>query len=210
VFLGVLVAVAVFPGCDLLENIFASKPDDFKAHGLFTCRFYVEGEWVEVVTDSKIPCVRDQITGQYLPVYARTARDSEVWVQFVEKAYARAVGNYESIQKTKVPEALLQLTGGSVQQVSLTSETGEDMKDSWQTMFSHMNNDTLILAVPALDYDPTDHELSSHEEKDGEDGEDGDKDREFVQGNLYSIVSCKEIGGFGMATAKLDIALFSS
>ena len=25
---------------------------------MYTCRFYVEGEWVEVITDTMLPCIR--------------------------------------------------------------------------------------------------------------------------------------------------------
>lgn len=199
-------AVAVYPGSDLVENIFASNPNDFKTHGIYTCRFYVEGEWVEVITDTKIPCVRDQITGAYLPVYSRSTRDNELWLPFIQKAYAKAVGNYESIQKTKVSEALLQLTGGSVQQAYLTNEQGEDMPAAWATLMAHSTNDTIILALPS---DSRDHENADSggngdeaEEKEMEDiniddQEDPDQHRGLLPNKLYSVVACKEIGGFG-------------
>ena len=187
-------AIAVYPGSDLMENLFASRPNDFIAHGVYTCRFYVEGEWVEVITDTKIPCIRDQLSGAYQPVYSRSANESEVWIQFAEKAYAKAVGNYESIQKTKIPEALLQLTGGSVQQVYLTNEHGEDLKDAWSILLGHIGNDTLVLAIPSQDFDGHNEAGGPvHEERD----EDGEGEKDFIQGNLYSVIACKEIGGFG-------------
>ena len=68
-FLGTLMAIAVYPRVDLIENIFASRPDDFLKYGLYTCRFYVEGEWVEVIADTNIPCVKDNMTGQLYDVY---------------------------------------------------------------------------------------------------------------------------------------------
>jgi hypothetical protein len=68
-FLGTLMAIAVYPRVDLIENIFASRPDDFLKYGLYTCRFYVEGEWVEVIADTNIPCVKDNMTGQPSVMY---------------------------------------------------------------------------------------------------------------------------------------------
>lgn len=40
----------------LLENVFASTPDGFLKYGVFTARFYKNGEWKEVVTDTRLPC----------------------------------------------------------------------------------------------------------------------------------------------------------
>lgn len=195
-------AIAVYPGSDLIENIFASRPDDFKTHGVFTCRFYVEGEWVEVITDTKIPSIRDQITGHYLPVYSHSGKQNEMWISFIEKAYAKAVGNYESIQKAKVTEALLQLTGGSVQQVQLNDEKDGELKDAWALMHSHMANDTMILALPveteSHEHDSTDHDLQERDDGSASLAEEGEtaKPKRFIPNKLYSIVSCKEIGSF--------------
>ena len=35
-------------------------------------RFYVDGEWVEVITDTRLPCIRDDSTGYMTPVYAKS------------------------------------------------------------------------------------------------------------------------------------------
>jgi len=43
VFIGTLMAVCAYTERDLLENIFASRPEDFKTCGVYTCRFYVDG-----------------------------------------------------------------------------------------------------------------------------------------------------------------------
>ena len=40
----------------LLENVFASTPDGFIKYGIFTARFYKNGEWKEVLTDTRLPC----------------------------------------------------------------------------------------------------------------------------------------------------------
>jgi hypothetical protein len=68
-------------------------------------------EWVDVITDTRLPCVRDESNGYFMPVYSKTPNRGEMWIPFAEKAYAKAVGSYESIIKIKVHEALLHLTG---------------------------------------------------------------------------------------------------
>ena len=100
-------AVAVYPGQDLIENIFASRPEDFLVYGVYTCRFYVEGEWVDVVTDTTIPCLRNEDSGLCSPVYGQSGNLDEMWVSLAEKAYAKAVGSYEAIQKVRVHEGKL-------------------------------------------------------------------------------------------------------
>ncbi len=121
-------AVCTYSGYDLLQNIFASRPDDFLKYGVYTCRFYVEGQWVDVLADSKIPCLRDDITGTFSPVYSRSRNSSELWISLAEKAYAKAVGSYEAICKVKTHECLLHLTGGSVQQAYLRDEVTNEVK----------------------------------------------------------------------------------
>ena len=80
--------------------------------------FYVDGQWVEVLTDTLIPCCREDSSGYLVPAYGRSNLRDELWISLVEKAYAKAVGSYESILKIKPHEVLLHLTGGSIQQVS--------------------------------------------------------------------------------------------
>lgn len=62
-FLGTLIAVCVYPKYDLMENIFSSRPGDFLKYGIYTCRFYVNEEWVDLITDTNIPCIRNPTNG---------------------------------------------------------------------------------------------------------------------------------------------------
>ena len=50
-------------------------------------------------------------TGVASLAYGRSPDPSEMWVAFAEKAYAKAVGSYEAIERVKIPEALMHLTG---------------------------------------------------------------------------------------------------
>ena len=155
VFLGVLMAISVYPGHELIEKVLVSKPDDFKTYGVYTCRFYVEGNWCEVITDTCLPCYRDEETGAVNLVYSKSIDPSELWIPLIEKAYAKAVGCYEAIEKVKVAEALLHLTGGSVQQQHLntfTPTTGTintNNNENNDQLYTHihdaLHNDSILL-----------------------------------------------------------------
>jgi hypothetical protein len=145
-------ATSVYPGRDLIENIFASRPDDFKTYGIYTCRFYVEGEWVDVITDTTLPCIRDELTGAVSLAYGRSANPKEMWVSLVEKAYAKAVGSYEAIEKVKAHEALLHLTGGSIQQMHLHDDSMKEFQVAsgvFKFLQKQFKSDTMILLTPA-------------------------------------------------------------
>ena len=147
-FISALMALCAFPGYDLLENVIASRPEDFKTFGVISCRFYVEGEWVEVITDTRLPCVRNNLTLQNTPAYSKSTSVSEMWVTLLEKAYAKAVGSYEAIQKIKLHEALLHLTGGSVKEYS-TADGLEGAPQLWPTLINIFSEtDVLVLAQP--------------------------------------------------------------
>ena len=193
--------VASYIGRDLLENIIASKPHDFKTYGIYTCRFYVEGEWVEVITDTNMPCLRDENTGDISLAYTQSIHSKEMWIPFIEKAYAKAVGSYEAIQKVRVHEALLHLTGGSVQQVSFRDPNNKEFNTSGGT-FRYLNrlslDDTLILLVP---YEKTTKDVVAIDSADPNasmkiDMENDDVSDMFHLNRIYSVVACRSIGGF--------------
>jgi len=200
VFLGTLLGVGSYAGQDLIQNIIASRPEDFKEFGVFTCRFYVEGEWVDVITDTRIPCLQEQglsdsgeVVYNCTPVYGRSGFSEEMWICLIEKAYAKAVGSYEALQRVKVNEALLHLTGGSVQQFNLQDELRLD--DGyyllWKSFKDMLGNDTLILALPVTTVEsgePAGGESKEHVTKE-------DMQRAgIVPDRLYSVLAYKEIG----------------
>lgn len=148
VFIGALIAICIFPQIDLLSQIFASNMDDFVKYGVYTCRFYVEGEWVDVVTDTFIPCLTDTLTNVSTPVYSRSPNPTEMWISLAEKAYAKANGSYEAIQNVQVYEALIHLTGGSVQHIDIAENIlSNDLNFIWLTISKHVDDCTIILAT---------------------------------------------------------------
>lgn len=207
-------AITTYTGYDLLQNIIASRPSDFAKYGVYTCRFYVEGQWVDVLTDTKLPCVRDQRTGLFSSVYSRSRNSvSELWIPLIEKAYAKALGSYEAVTKIKIHDAFLHLTGGSVQQMYLHDETTGELKveGAWKLFKSYLNNNAIITAQPSqfaleglnkgkLDNnDVQNNEILDDDNKAVVDDEEFEEKKEiqgFLPNRLYSLISCHDIGGF--------------
>lgn len=201
-------AICAYSKYDLIENIFASRPEDFVKYGIYTCRFYVDGEWVEVITDTNIPCVKNNITGKYAPAYGSSDNPNEMWIAFVEKAFAKAMGSYEEIPNIKVQKALLHLTGGSVQAVNIKDEVqrqdGVSDIEAWNTFKRKLENDSIVLMLPnerKVDNGenspddntpaPSDANLLPGSHKDRLPGEEF-----FIPEMMYSAVLCRDIGGY--------------
>jgi len=205
-FMSALMACSVYPKIDLLENIFASRPEDFAKYGIFTCRFFVNGEWKEIITDTQIPCVRNEKTNEFTPGYSYSPNINEYWMCLAEKAYAKALGSYEAISKIKINEALLHLTGGSVQQIFIrgkgkAKQDGAYITSISSTFATYMNNDSMILVMP-----DSKENMEFDQEENGEDEEDAALSAEslmseqfnFLTDRYYTVVALRDINGFDL------------
>ena len=114
-FLSAVAMLAASSDSNLLEDLFGSGVDDFKKYGVYTCRFYKNGQWVDIITDTRLPCCNMS------PVYSRCADDRELYLPLLEKAYAKLHGTYESLNRGSIAEALVDLTGGSCDKINLTT-----------------------------------------------------------------------------------------
>ena len=120
---GAMAAVAAHPDA-LIENVFGSSPDDFKQFGVYTCRLYKNGQWVEVVCDTRLPCAPPlnkveglKASSSPCPITARSVNAAEQWIPFLAKAFAKFHGSYEALNGGDVGEALVDLTGGSTETI---------------------------------------------------------------------------------------------
>ena len=75
--------------------------------------FYRGGIWKQVVVDDFFP-VKTSGWGasNYRYVFGHSQDTHEVWVQVLEKAYAKLNGSYAAIEGGLVSEGLVNLTGG--------------------------------------------------------------------------------------------------
>ena len=199
-FLGAIMAVASFGPFDLIQNIIASKQGDFTKYGVFTARFYVEGDWVEVITDTRLPSVRNPRSGVTIPLYGRCSGPNEFWIPLVEKAYAKALGTYEAIPKVKIQDVLVHLTGGSVQVYQLNEHYAAGTavyKEMWEKLKHYIQNDSVILAMPSKEKDGREKGTEDLE-ADGSaaivDSDEVELNVGILQDRLYSIAAFREIG----------------
>ena len=64
----------------------------------------LDGEWINIVIDDFIPCRNNK------PAFSK-AKDKELWVILLEKAYAKMYGNYDKIEAGLTGQAIRDLTG---------------------------------------------------------------------------------------------------
>ena len=132
--LGALAAMSGHPEY-LVENLFGSEPCDFRRWGVYTCRFYRDGEWREVVTDTRLPWS----TGQKKFVSGQTMNKREMWVPLLLKAYAKLCGSYDAFGS--IADALVDFTGGAVETLGLRDATrskNSDVLDGlWDRVLLH-------------------------------------------------------------------------
>lgn len=173
--LGAAAAIAGHPEY-LVENLFGSDADDFKAWGVYTCRFYKDGRWEEVVTDTRIPCTSER--GERVPVGGRSSDAAEQWVALLVKAYAKLQGSYEALSLGSLGDALVDLTGGSSEDVALVDE-----EVAWQTMKTHLaRHDVMCCTLDAAE--DAVHSMDLKETAAG-----------LLPAHAYCVTRCLEIGG---------------
>ena len=84
--------------------------------GLFTFRFYKNGQWHDIVVDDMLPCH----PGTIVPLFARSAQAGELWPSLIEKAYSKLHGSYFALNGGNCTEAMVDLTGGAGMRIKLT------------------------------------------------------------------------------------------
>ncbi|CAF4020095.1 unnamed protein product [Rotaria sp. Silwood1] len=82
--------------------------DESTYAGIFHFRFWLYGEWLDVVIDDQLPCTQD---GGF--IYCRNVKDkNEMWAPLLEKAYAKVHGSYQTLDGGHMNEALIDMTAG--------------------------------------------------------------------------------------------------
>lgn len=112
-----------------------ADPPEWRERGFFTFRFYIFGEWVQVSVDTLIPCGADR-----RPAFARCVDPRELWVLYLEKAYAKLHGSYAAIEGGSLTAALVDLTGGFAEEIDLRSPSARAEVESgrlWQRLLRY-------------------------------------------------------------------------
>ena len=79
---------------DLLDDVFLNwVPTGPARYGIYVLRFCKGHSWYHLVIDDKLPRTKRSLS----LVFARCRDRMELWVPFIEKAYAKLHNNYKSI-----------------------------------------------------------------------------------------------------------------
>ncbi|OWZ17169.1 Calpain-like cysteine protease C2 [Phytophthora megakarya] len=170
--LGVFAAVALHPD-NLVENLFVSESlHNFKQFGVYTCRFFKDDNWVPITTDTRIPYslelqpedkVVSGVTSFTPPgaaLYGGSVDKNEVFIPFLEKAYAKLHGSYQTLDEKygggfggsagtssgRILEAFLDCTGGSAHRVDLQLERVKQLQFSQATT----GNKSTVASNPSM------------------------------------------------------------
>ena len=86
--------------CLFLQVMDANQTFKSSYCGAFTFKFFVVGEWREVVVDDRLPTLQDR-----RPLFVRSGDENEFWPCLLEKAFAKIYGFYSGLNGGSIIQA---------------------------------------------------------------------------------------------------------
>ena len=146
-----------------IANLFYTK--NINKAGCYLVYFYINGVRRGVIIDDYLPCKNGK------PVFAQS-RESELWVNLLEKAWAKLHGNYQRVEGGLPCHASCHVAG--VPSRSIRHKAVEDANEFKSLIkFCDENQYTMIAAT--------------YGQGEGVDG------NGIVAGHAYSLISCHEV-----------------
>jgi hypothetical protein len=100
-----------------------------KKYGMYVMRFYKNFGWRYVVIDDRL-CVKDMEF-----IYGHTRSPAELWVNMIEKAYAKLHNCYAALASGDIAQGLADMTGLVADKTRLTALTTPEEKDAlWKQL----------------------------------------------------------------------------
>lgn len=88
----------------LVKRLFVTK--EYSPEGIYRLTLYVQGRWQTITIDDYFPCLP---RGQ--PFFASIVGSRCIWLNLIEKAFAKVFGGYKYLEGGSSQEALRMLTG---------------------------------------------------------------------------------------------------
>lgn len=90
----------------------------------FSCKILYKGKWKEIIIDDFVPCYGQR------PAFSHSIKN-EMWVQILEKAWAKLYSSYKRIDAGFPEEGLHDLTGAHMKMFRFQVDT-IDYENTWR------------------------------------------------------------------------------
>ena len=118
-----------------IDNIILN--DDYPAEGLIALKVFIKGKPQIITIDDFLP-----YTGNS-SIYAQRSTDGDFWMPFIEKAFAKMMGNYEQIGGGWQAESWRILNGAPTRFFTMAG-INFDANTAWNTISDAINNGFLV------------------------------------------------------------------
>jgi calpain len=109
---------------NLSRGIFPPIFHKFRSRGIYVLRYFKNFEWIYVIIDERLP-VKIETTdeGENMKLVFGGCKDpSEMWVQLIEKGYAKLHGCYGNLISGYIDEGIQELTGFQPEKILIKNE----------------------------------------------------------------------------------------
>ena len=95
---------------------------EYNSEGIYRISLYVQGRWKTITIDDYIPCLpRDG------PFFVEIADSPSIWLNLIEKAFAKVFGGYKYLEGGSTIEALRMLTGAPLTSFAFSDSATKQM-----------------------------------------------------------------------------------
>lgn len=144
-----------------------------KYAGIFHFRFWICGEWSDVVVDDYLPTRNGNL------IYIHSKTRNEFWSALLEKAYAKIFGSYEALEGGHARDALVNMTGGVGEDITMAdyTDSGEKKEKLFKILKSSIKDGSLISASISAKGDEMEAKTNTG----------------LVKGHAYSVTAVRNI-----------------
>lgn len=174
-------ALAVLASHESILKTCFWREDKYKDYGLYVLKFFKDCNLIYVIIDDRLPIRKSD--GRL--IYASSKDPNELWVPFIEKAYAKLHGSFSAIVGGYTHYALGDLTGYSPRQIVFKegfvgSEGKWDEESVWKVLNQYKEWKSLIGC--SIQPNPKDKNMVEAEVGNG-----------LIYSHAYSLLDCNEI-----------------